>query len=351
MPAGRTSHLVEPELQLLGHKGAVNSCAFSPDGTRLAAGCADGGVYIWTVFDEPPQNIELIPLHKNQIIQCVWTPDSTKICTASADNTGIVFDMVDGVKLKTLRHSSYVNSVATASDTIATPPLVLTGSDDTTAKLWDLRLKRAVAVFRHDFPVTAVALAPDAHTVFTACIDEKIRAFDLRGAMSAQARLRNAVAARLAGEEEEGGEPDVSALTNPVYVLEGHSGAITGMSVNADGSALASTSTDGTVRVWDARRFVTAERLATRGRQLTTLSGFAHDPTRSLMVQCAFSADGAYVASGSSDNYACVWSSLTGELKQQLGGHKGPVVAVAFHPTEPIIASASYDRTIFLSEY
>jgi Prp8 binding protein len=34
----------------------------------------------------------------------------------------------------------------------------------------------------------------------------------------------------------------------------------------------------------------------------------------------------------------------------RLPGHSGCVNDVAFHPTEPIVASASNDKTIFLGE-
>jgi Prp8 binding protein len=37
-------------------------------------------------------------------------------------------------------------------------------------------------------------------------------------------------------------------------------------------------------------------------------------------------------------------------VQYALPGHKGGVNEVVFHPKEPIIASASNDRTIFLGE-
>ncbi len=38
------------------------------------------------------------------------------------------------------------------------------------------------------------------------------------------------------------------------------------------------------------------------------------------------------------------------EVLYALPGHKGSVNEVAFHPTEPIVGSASSDRTIYLGE-
>jgi Prp8 binding protein len=39
-----------------------------------------------------------------------------------------------------------------------------------------------------------------------------------------------------------------------------------------------------------------------------------------------------------------------GRLQYKLPGHTGSVNDCAFHPTQPIIASASSDKTLFLGE-
>jgi WD40 repeat protein len=49
-------------------------------------------------------------------------------------------------------------------------------------------------------------------------------------------------------------------------------------------------------------------------------------------------------------SFVMVWNAVTGRLLHQLPGHKGSVNDVIFHPSQPIIASASSDRTIFLGE-
>jgi WD40 repeat protein len=39
-----------------------------------------------------------------------------------------------------------------------------------------------------------------------------------------------------------------------------------------------------------------------------------------------------------------VWSVKTGRLLDVLAGHEGPVSALAFCPTQPLLASCSWDR-------
>ena len=47
---------------------------------------------------------------------------------------------------------------------------------------------------------------------------------------------------------------------------------------------------------------------------------------------------------------AYVWDSKTAALEYALPGHSGSVNDVSFHPTEPVIASASSDGSLFVGE-
>jgi COMPASS component SWD3 len=61
--------------------------------------------------------------------------------------------------------------------------------------------------------------------------------------------------------------------------------------------------------------------------------------------------DRLMLATGSADNHAYLFdlglrNEVTGELVQKLEGHTGRVYAVNFHPSEPLLASASADHSI-----
>lgn len=47
---------------------------------------------------------------------------------------------------------------------------------------------------------------------------------------------------------------------------------------------------------------------------------------------------------------AYVWDSKTAALEYALPGHSGSVNDVSFHPSEPVIASASSDGSLFVGE-
>jgi len=58
---------------------------------------------------------------------------------------------------------------------------------------------------------------------------------------------------------------------------------------------------------------------------------------------------GDIVVGGSMDGFdVFVWSVQTSKLLDVLKGHEGPVTALAFNPTKPVLASASWDATVRL---
>ena len=68
------------------------------------------------------------------------------------------------------------------------------------------------------------------------------------------------------------------------------------------------------------------------------------------LLKCSWSPDGEMISCGSSDHVVHIWDVPTGEELYHLPGHAGSVNEVAFHPTEPIIASCGSDKQIYLGE-
>ena len=56
------------------------------------------------------------------------------------------------------------------------------------------------------------------------------------------------------------------------------------------------------------------------------------------------------VTAGSGDRCVYIWNSHTRNLMYKLPGHSGSVNECVFHPKEPIIGSASSDKTLYLGE-
>ncbi len=70
------------------------------------------------------------------------------------------------------------------------------------------------------------------------------------------------------------------------------------------------------------------------------------------LIRASWSPDGSRVCAGSADRCVYVWDTTTKQILYKLPGHKGVVNSVVFHPdpAQPIILSASADKTLYLGE-
>jgi WD40 repeat protein/serine/threonine protein kinase len=116
----------------------------------------------------------------------------------------------------------------------------------------------------------------------------------------------------------------------PVRALLGHGASVCGIAYSADGRYLASTSADGTTRVWEPA----ATGLDARIAYTTTISDVVFDPHGEEVVAAAD--DGR------------VWSSdaRTGVVRREYAGHTSIVNRVAITPDGTRIAAAAEDGTI-----
>lgn len=285
-----------------------------------------------------------------------------------------VWDTTTGYRIKKVTgHSSFVNSCCPArrGDTF------VSGSDDGTARLWDLRAARKpVATFKQKYQVTAVCLSDDATQLFSGGIDNTIHCWDLREASSSSS------------SNDAGG---ADAAPPPVFSLKGHMDTITGISLSPDGSFLLSNAMDSTARIWDVRPFVSGG----ESQRCTGVMGGHQHNFEKLLLKASWSADGTLVGVGSADCQVCVFDVADSTLKYRLPGHgcapcpapplpspprpsptgqgqvcipwlagwmtdviwlwvgaciRGSVNEVAFHPKQPIIGSCSSDMSCFLGE-
>ncbi|WZN63238.1 U5 small nuclear ribonucleoprotein [Chloropicon roscoffensis] len=307
----RLSSLAAPIMECEGHGAEIFAMKFSPDGECFATGSMDKQIFLWNVKGDC-ENFSVLKGHKSAILDLHWTTDGKYICSASPDKTMRVWDTYKGVQVKKWdEHQSFVNSCCPARR--GNPQLFLSGSDDGTCKMWDLRWKRSAKTLQDTYQVTSVAFSDQADLVFTGGVDNVVKVWDAR-------------------KDDE-----------VLYTLRGHSGTITGLSLSHDGSFLLSNSMDQTLRIWDVRPFAPKER-CTR-----VLSGHAHNFEMNLL-KCAWSADDQRVTCGSSDCFVNIWDVQTGGLLYKLPGHQGSVNEAVFHPREKIIGSCASDKKVFLGE-
>jgi WD40 repeat protein len=120
-----------------------------------------------------------------------------------------------------------------------------------------------------------------------------------------------------------------------VGTFRGHSHTVTSLALSADGRRLASSSRDGTVRVWDA---------ATGAPEAVLSRGW----WRPTMWVAAISADGSLVAGGSDDFVVRIWEVTTRSLLTALHGHTQSIRVLGWSPDGRIFASGGRDTTVRL---
>jgi WD40 repeat protein len=62
----------------------------------------------------------------------------------------------------------------------------------------------------------------------------------------------------------------------------------------------------------------------------------------------AFSPDGQTIASSSFDGTLRLWDAVTGQEQRRITGHRDAVLSIAFHPDNALILSGSTDTTVRL---
>ncbi|KAL1809690.1 hypothetical protein ACET3Z_026680 [Daucus carota] len=114
-----------------------------------------------------------------------------------------------------------------------------------------------------------------------------------------------------------------------------HTNAVTALHFMPNNHCLLSASLDGTVRAWDLFRY-------RNFRTFTT-------PSSKQFVSLASDQSGEVICAGTLDSFEIfVWSMKTGRLLDVLSGHEGPVHGLTFSPTNAILASSSWDKSIRL---
>lgn len=128
-------------------------------------------------------------------------------------------------------------------------------------------------------------------------------------------------------------DPSSQFITRPpkkarLLILDGHYDAVSSCAFSSDGGHLVSSSSDGTLRVWDVW-------------SLECLL-ILHSP-KMMIKDCAVF--GGTLASAGADGTVSIWNLRSGKCEATLRGHKGSVNAVSFSADGKLV-SASDDGTL-----
>lgn len=310
VPRQRTT-LYSEAVVLLGHRGAVFTAKFSPDGTSLVSGGLDASVRFWrlpTDEYEPTPNYAILEGHKSAVTSLAWKDVSTLFSTC-ADASVAFWDASTGERVRRgVGHSDTVN------DCSARAGVSVSVADDGCVCVWDDRTKLPVRTVLSPYPVLCCDLSADGTTAYVSGIDTAVRAIDLGSGKT--------VWSCLAGRE-----------------------AITGLAVSSDGARAVLRLADGLVTALNVSHVVPAD----VSRVGPTYGGLALDAGPNLVRVC-FSRDDVSVAAGSDASQTFVWNTAPPRLRARFEDHRAAVLDVSFHPTENIILLCSADGDIIVRQ-
>jgi WD40 repeat protein len=326
----------------------VSSVAFSVDGTLVAAGMGDGSVNLWRV-----DNLALlwnIIVAPSPVDNIAFSPDGTRLATATWwDNYIFVLDVQTGAMVYTLGgHTSHITSLAFLPD----GSRLASGAADGIINLWRLdngRLSHVLDWSTYNLgpvlnafgnQIKGVAFSPDGKFLAAVSLDEKFRIWRVSDWYLFQ--TLDAEGATGVAFSPDGSALVVASLVH-INVWDIPGGVIRKtlyygsdrLSFSRNGIMLAASSFDNSVQLWD----LTSNSFS----PIADLVDFS-SPANSI----AFSADGAWLASSSSqlDNEITLWSLSKNNTNIHLAGHTYPVESIAFCQGGMTLISGAQDGIV-----
>ena len=287
--------------------------------------------------DEKPQLVVPIGHKTHNVISVAFSPDGKYILTGSDDNTAKMWDLSGRVIQTFMGHTEFVGSVAFSPD----GKTVLTGSNDHTAKLWDLSGQIMQTFTGHTEGVNSAVFSPDGKIVLTGSYDNTAKLWDLSGQImqtfTGYAKYITSVAFSPDGKTVLTGSGDNTAKLwdlsgREMQTFTGHANTIQSVAFSPDGKTVLTGSTDNTAKLWDLS-----------GRVIQTFTE-QHEDRFNYTGSVAFSPDGKTVLKSAAYNTAKLWD-LSGRVIQTFKGHTGYVCELAFSPDGKTVLTGSNDNT------
>ena len=179
---------------------------------------------------------------------------------------------------------------------------VISGSEDSTVRLWSTRHKADVVAYRgHNYPVWSVKFAPLDHYFVSAGHDRTARVWS-------------------------------TDRVYPLRILAGHLADVDTVRWHPNCQYIATGSSDRTARLWDLRNGMCVRVFG----------------ARSTVHALAFAPDGTKLAVAGDDSGIDVWDMRYAKRSARLEGHRGTVWALDYSLEGAVLASGSADRSVAL---
>ena len=321
----------------------VRCVEFSPDGRSLATGADDGAIGLWDLGGSRRKS------EFKHGAAAVWGirfhPEAERLASCSEDHNIRLWDLNDGTFIRTLAgHTSWVLDIQFSSD----GRLLASASEDGTARLWDEEGSQT-EVFVHGAPVHGVCFSPDDRTLATAAADCKVSLWNVCDDPKKLGHSKKPILLDVSVSAD--GTYAIGATDEDVQIwdrngkvvqtLEGHGSWVMCVIFHpSDSSLLATSSLDGTARLWNIKGDGPPEIFAPRDGPVWSV---------------AFSPDGRFLATGSGGGKISCWDlhalkKPDNEPMEQFESGRGSVWSIRFSPDGKWITAGCQDGTILMRE-
>jgi WD40 repeat protein len=164
------------------HDQGVQSVAFSPDGHSILSGGYDNTLKLWDIVTG--KELRTFTGHPNAVFSVAFSPDGRTALSGSFGRRPSLWDVATGKELSLFAAQakiSYAYSVAIAPNgRTALVALTYVDPDDPAIKLFDLATGKELNSFTgHTSTILSVAFSPDGRTALSGSIDTTLKLWDL----------------------------------------------------------------------------------------------------------------------------------------------------------------------------